>query len=95
MMTLYYPRRLSLLRSVKRFMQIKLDNLQGDQIAQLLQTIITTAQARSYRRLSLETGSTAHFQPAHTLYERFGFEVCEPFGSYTLDPHSVYMTRLL
>ena len=63
--------------------------------AALLQTIISTAQTRSYHRLSLETGATAHFQPAYTLYQRFGFEVCEPFGSYTLDPHSVYMTRLL
>jgi putative acetyltransferase len=61
--------------------------------AALLQTIINTAQARGYQRLSLETGSTAHFKPAHTLYERFGFKVCGPFDGYTEDPFSVFMTR--
>jgi putative acetyltransferase len=61
--------------------------------ATLLQTIIDAAQTRGYQRLSLETGSTQHFKPAHTLYQSFGFKVCEPFGSYALDPFSLFMTK--
>ncbi len=63
--------------------------------AALLQTIIKTAQIRGYQRLSLETGSTAHFAPARALYGRFGFTACGPFSDYRLDPFSLYMTKLL
>ncbi len=63
--------------------------------AAILEQIITLATQRRYTRLSLETGSQPEFIPACKLYERFGFERCEPFGSYTLDPSSVFMTREL
>jgi putative acetyltransferase len=63
--------------------------------AALLRTIITTAKVRGYQRLSLETGATEHFHAAHGLYQGFGFEVCGPFGSYALDPHSVFMCKML
>jgi putative acetyltransferase len=63
--------------------------------ATLLQTIIEAAQARGYQRLSLETGTTEHFKPAHTLYASFGFKVCGPFGNYPLDPFSLFMTKEL
>lgn len=63
--------------------------------ARLLTHIIDEARRRSYRRLSLETGSMAAFRPAQRLYERFGFTYCGPFGDYVEDPHSVFMTRLL
>jgi hypothetical protein len=29
------------------------------------------------------------------MYLRNGFEICGPFGDYKLDPHSVFMTKLL
>jgi putative acetyltransferase len=61
----------------------------------LLIHILDTARSRSYRRLSLETGSTEHFRPARTLYESFGFTPCGPFGDYKPDPHSFFMTREL
>ena len=61
----------------------------------ILARIIDTARARGYERLSLETGSTQAFEPAHSLYSRFGFVDCGPFGRYALDPHSVYMTLRL
>ena len=61
----------------------------------ILARIIDTATARGYERLSLETGSTQAFEPAHSLYRRFGFVDCGPFGGYALDPHSVYMTLRL
>jgi putative acetyltransferase len=58
----------------------------------MLQHIIETAKQRGYSRLSLETGSMEYFAPARELYRRFGFTECEPFGSYSPDPNSVFMT---
>ena len=63
--------------------------------ARILEHLIAEAKSRSYRRLSLETGSMEAFAPARRLYERFGFEECAPFADYRLDPHSVYMTLRL
>ena len=59
--------------------------------ATLMCHILKVARARGYRRLSLETGAPDAFQPARTLYERFGFEECGPFGEYVEDPYSVFM----
>ena len=61
----------------------------------MLQHLLTEAGQRGYRRLSLETGSMAFFEPAHRLYRRFGFEACEPFASYVEDPNSLFMTKVL
>ncbi len=63
--------------------------------AGLLEHIRAQARRRGLRRLYLETGSMAHFAPARALYQRYGFEFCEPFGDYVADPHSVFMTRAL
>ena len=63
--------------------------------ARILRHILEEAEQRSYRRLSLETGSMAVFAPAQGLYTRLGFRLCGPFGSYVEDPHSVFMTREL
>jgi putative acetyltransferase len=61
----------------------------------ILTHIIEVARNRSYARLSLETGSQDAFKPAQRLYESFGFKYCGPFGEYTEDPNSVFMTRCL
>ncbi|HSV68576.1 MAG TPA: GNAT family N-acetyltransferase [Methylibium sp.] len=61
----------------------------------LLDHIVAEAQGRGYRRLSLETGSMAAFEPARRLYADFGFVPCGPFADYAEDPHSVFMTRTL
>ena len=63
--------------------------------ARLLCHILDEARRRSYRRLSLETGSMDAFAPARQLYARFGFQLCDPFVDYVEDPHSVFMTREL
>ena len=63
--------------------------------ARILEHIVGEARRRSYRRLSLETGSMAAFGPARGLYARFGFRYCKPFGDYVEDPNSVFMTREL
>ena len=61
----------------------------------VLAHIIGVAGQRGYRRLSLETGSSAAFRPAQKLYESVGFTRCGPFGSYADDPHSVFMSLQL
>ncbi len=61
----------------------------------LLEHIVEEAKRRGYERLSLETGSQQEFEPARTLYERFGFASCPPFADYAEDPNSVFMTRRL
>ncbi|MDM0076608.1 GNAT family N-acetyltransferase [Variovorax sp. J2P1-59] len=61
----------------------------------VLQRIIEEARARTYDRLSLETGRMKAFEPAQKLYESLGFTYCAPFGSYLDDPHSVFMTKSL
>lgn len=58
----------------------------------MLRHVLAEARQRGYRRLSLETGTQAFFEPARQLYASEGFVVCEPFGSYQLDPHSCFMT---
>ena len=61
----------------------------------ILRHIMNQAKEGNYRRLSLETGSMAAFEPARKLYENFGFVYCEPFADYVDDPNSVFMTREL
>jgi putative acetyltransferase len=63
--------------------------------ARMLRHLIEVAKHRSYRRLSLETGSMDYFEPARKLYASFGFVACEPFGSYKKDPNSSFMTKEL
>ena len=57
----------------------------------MLLHLIGEARARGYRRLSLETGSGAPFEPAIALYRKHGFAECGPFADYTEDPFSTFM----
>ena len=61
----------------------------------VLSQIVTDACSRGLKRLSLETGSAESFAAARSMYLRNGFEICNPFANYKLDPHSVFMTKLL
>ncbi|MEV4745914.1 GNAT family N-acetyltransferase [Streptosporangium amethystogenes subsp. fukuiense] len=61
----------------------------------LLEHIVTEARRMGFTRLSLETGATEFFLPARKLYEKFGFEYCDPFADYAPDPNSAFMTRAL
>jgi putative acetyltransferase len=63
--------------------------------AQLLRHLLAEARVRGYRRLSLETGTADAFAPARRLYERHGFEYCEPFGDYAEDHWSRFMSLRL
>ena len=61
----------------------------------ILAHIVEVARSRAYERLSLETGSIDAFKPAQKLYESFGFTYCGPFGEYSEDPYSCFMTLRL
>lgn len=50
--------------------------------AALLERIIASARAAGCRRVSLETGSGAAFEPALALYRRRGFVEGAAFGDY-------------
>lgn len=63
--------------------------------AAILTRLIDEARGQGLTRLSLETGSFEAFEPARRLYQRFGFTECPPFGDYTMDPLSTFMTRAL
>ncbi|PML82061.1 GNAT family N-acetyltransferase [Enterovibrio norvegicus] len=63
--------------------------------ANLLAYILQEARRRKYSRLSLETGAEPEFEAARKLYQRFGFDVCSPFGDYVEDPNSVFYSRAL
>jgi len=61
----------------------------------ILEHLLGEARRRSYRRMSLETGSMPFFEPARALYASYGFIRCPPFADYKVDPYSVCMTRTL
>jgi putative acetyltransferase len=61
----------------------------------LLTHLLQVARDRGYRELFLETGRQPEFGPAHTLYRSVGFQDCGPFGSYTENGNSVFMTLQL
>ncbi|MGN6226509.1 MAG: GNAT family N-acetyltransferase [Dyella sp.] len=61
----------------------------------MLEHIVAEARRRGYRRLSLETGTAAAFEPAHRLYAAAGFVPCGPFSGYVDDPYSCFMTLVL
>ncbi|MBU0825382.1 MAG: GNAT family N-acetyltransferase [Alphaproteobacteria bacterium] len=63
--------------------------------AHMLDHIIAEAHGRGLKRLSLETGSGAAFEPAIALYRRYDFDDCAPFADYKPDPFSRFMTRML
>ena len=54
--------------------------------------LLATARTRSFRRVSLETGTTEAFAPARSLYRKAGFEPCGPFGGYAATPDNYFMT---
>lgn len=59
----------------------------------LLDHLVAEARARGMTSLWMETGSSPAFEPALRLYERAGFVRTGPFGDYTDDPFSVFLTR--
>lgn len=72
------------------------DTARGQGIGRMiLQGLIAEAQRLGLVRVSLETGTAPAFAAARSLYHTHGFTECPPFGSYSVDPLSTYMSRSL
>lgn len=63
--------------------------------AALISHILGVGRERGYRRLSFETGTTPAFDAVQALCRQFGFTYCDPFGDYTADPQSRFMSRAI
>ena len=59
--------------------------------AAILEHIIAEAQRRGYKRLSLETGSGASFEPALELYRKYGFTEGGAFDGYEKSPFNQFL----
>jgi putative acetyltransferase len=59
--------------------------------ASILEHIIAEARRRLYTRLSLETGSGPAFEPALTLYHKYGFIDGGAFADYTKSPFNQFL----
>lgn len=59
----------------------------------LLEHLVREARSCGMTSLWLETGTGTAFAPALRLYETAGFTRCGPFGAYTENGFSVFMTR--
>lgn len=67
------------------------DHLRQGAAAALLEHVIAEARSRGVRRLSLETGSGAAFEPALALYRRRGFANGEAFSDYTASDFNQFL----
>jgi putative acetyltransferase len=59
--------------------------------AAILEHIIEEARRRGYARLSLETGSGPAFEPALTLYRKYGFSDGGSFADYEKSPFNQFL----
>ena len=57
--------------------------------------LIYEAQKLNIKKLSIETGAGDFFIPARKLFDKCGFEICEPFAHYKKDINSLYLTKLI
>ncbi len=56
--------------------------------ARMIGHLVSEARRQGFRRVSLETGTMAEFEPARRMYTRAGFAPCEPFAQYRRTPYS-------
>lgn len=63
--------------------------------AALLRHIVAEARAAGMRRLSLETGTSAHFAAAVAMYVAHGFAPCGPFADYVASTENQFFTLAL
>lgn len=59
----------------------------------LMRQLEDHARSLGLSELKLETGDLLH--AAHSLYERYGFSRCEPFGDYSDNASSIFMEKQL
>jgi len=63
--------------------------------SKIINHLINEAKKLNIKRLSLETGAGDFFFNARKLFDKCGFEPCEPFSHYKSDINSVYMSMLI
>ena len=61
----------------------------------IINHLIIEAKKLNIKRLSLETGAGDFFSAARKLFNKCGFEPCEPFSHYKKDINSIYMAMLI
>jgi len=72
------------------------DNFKGrGNGTKVINHLINEAKKLNVKRLSLETGAGEYFLTARRLFNKCGFEPCEPFSHYKKDINSIYMTMLI
>ena len=52
--------------------------------------LLSKSKVLGIQEISVETGAGEFFLPARKLFKSCGFEECEPFAHYSLDPNSRY-----
>ena len=57
--------------------------------------LINEAKKLNIKKLSLETGAGDFFIAARKLFNKCGFEPCDPFSHYKKDVNSIYMILLI
>ena len=58
------------------------EHLRKGAASQILQHLLEIAEQSQYQKVSLETGTHVSFEPAITLYKKFGFSKGESFSDY-------------
>ena len=72
------------------------DNFRGKgNGTKVINHLINEAKKLNIKRLSLETGAGDFFLTARKLFNKCGFEPCEPFSHYKKDINSIYMAMLI
>jgi putative acetyltransferase len=61
----------------------------------MLRRLVEEARAAGMTRVSLETGTSAYFQPAVAMYLAEGFTPCGPFGDYAPSAENRFLTLAL
>ena len=61
----------------------------------IIKVLIEKSRQLNIKKISVETGSGKFFLPARKLFKSSGFTECKPFGHYTDDPNSCYMSLKL
>tara|TARA_B100001029_G_C14840589_1_gene328130 strand:+ start:221 stop:685 length:465 start_codon:yes stop_codon:yes gene_type:complete len=67
------------------------DNFRGKGLGiKIIEHLVDEAKKLHITKISVETGAGKFFAPARSLFKKFGFQACEPFAHYKIDPNSCY-----
>ena len=61
----------------------------------IIEHLINKARKLNVKRLSIETGAGAFFNPARKLFKKCNFKPCKPFAHYKEDINSIYLTKFI